>query len=280
MRAGKTVPSEAQFLNAQSEKERLALQQQTKKALSHPSKSIRFGVLFNSRMNQLPQYPLIAECICTPLFNRRNRNNARTLFSNTIFDIATSLKTESLHIAAIGSGALLNELFLLALLASSDTLKQIKLDYVDTFYPSDSFPVSPKIRKVFTTCTAALTWEFLMIVHYGLGFNIETIAPKSNATYCAIMMTTLAQFANQIHQRDNAKSLQISFVCSAQAYADNIAATKEVPDIVNDIDFMPTEKRYEAMSPTKASIAACKSGNQPCFWVSGIPSKQPMLIKT
>ncbi|MCX7120441.1 MAG: hypothetical protein NTZ67_01485 [Gammaproteobacteria bacterium] len=120
---------------------------------------------------RLSNYNQLGECrCCIPLSRPENpeldfRRKWAALVLGTIHQQYADKKNIS-HLVVIGSGFLLNEVFLLALLMKNPTEEDITLDLIDILYNNQS-------DHSFKINYEALIKQFLFLLHYGLGFGIE-----------------------------------------------------------------------------------------------------------
>lgn len=261
------VPSVNDFIRAK-EDEIDALQKRTRAAFSlEPKRIMRQLTINGTAVNSLGAYDSLWECVCVGEFDRTFESNTRTRFTQHIVSEAVEFglgksNQDPLHIAAIGSGALLHEMFLLVLLHQNG-ISNIRLDIVDLFYADPNLAPTKLINLHTEGNLKALIRQFLTLVHFGLGLKIivdETVTEDAN---CAILSKEIGRFAKRetaIHRNSqlSSGSLCLRVFSSAEIYAKKIAETHSVPHIVYSVDLDPPETQREIMRPVMhAANAAC-----------------------
>ncbi|MCX7126193.1 MAG: hypothetical protein NTU49_10800 [Gammaproteobacteria bacterium] len=240
----KRVPDQTTLENTTAENS-AALQNQTLLALLSPEDS-SFDLTFEQeRVKGLQNYKSLLECECSPPLDRNAVANCRTELAKSILfsamEITFQKKDTSLRIGVIGSGALLNELFLLATLLSHE-IKNIQFDFVDIIYsePTETSVVKIKDRAVLPNDLFKLSTEFLTISHYGLGLNIFSNKAQSESEPCLTMTKTVCDFAEKTKKNSAQKPsgfLGVGFFSSIEEYAHAFPTMENKPDIIYDIDF-------------------------------------------
>jgi hypothetical protein len=275
------VPDQATFESA-DEQTIVLLQEKTHRALLNPGRSLHVIQIYGMGVIGLLNYGAIYECQCVfPLCRFYNRN-ARTEFSLSILSVAMQLasikKDEPLRIGVIGAGALLNELFLLALLVQNN-IKKIHFDLSDLFYgePIESSkenedPLHSKknLRR--------LTTEFLTVAHYGFGLSILSNKKKGEDRVCTTMSDAVCDFSEKstvVKSKMAVGSMSVNFFSSAENYARELSQEeKSKPDIIYDIDIEPVENREPIITPVK------KMARNGCVWLSAIRASNDVVIQS
>lgn len=255
------VPSIVELAKANKETV-LSLRERTQAAFSRsPSKITRNVTLYRTEVTILANYSqVLLECACHYQLNRTFDGNKRSEFSLMILQhamklIATKGTDQPIHIASIGSGALLNEIFLLALLIKNG-ISNIQLDIVDLFY-QDPRTEQEKVNSFHTTeKLKQLLIEFFVLVHFGLGLKIVR-GQEVEKTTCITMYKKLSEFSEEKsvlteNPHLQAGQLRLGIFGSADSYADHLAEKQHSPEIIYDVDIEPASMRTEITAPVKS----------------------------
>jgi len=265
----------------------LALQEKTKKAFSRPKTTLRRIKVDKEVGNRIADNNDtfgLCECVCVNAFDRCDPDNKRTIIAQLVLQCALQFISQStepdqpLRIAAIASGFLLNELFLLTLLVSNN-IRHIQFDLVDCLYVDPTDVVEAEKALFHSESNLSnMIYEFLMIAHFGLGLKIE-LDESNDLKACALLSTATKNFSQKATVlTDNpdllSGRLRLSFFSSVAAYDQCLfAQTQRSPKIIYDVDFSPPITRSAVVEPVKKVVS------DSCVWFFAVRSgKDEVLV--